>query len=207
MRNFTVGLVSGLAALVGFAGSANASATIDLVWASTGTNTASFLSSGATDTVSIILTAGPNDSIGAGVTIDYSALGALFTVTAFSSTAFTMPLPFNLGSTVDTGTMITNINAAGGLGPGQTLLSGASFTLGTITFQRTAVVGTGSFALSTILTGSDHVLDGTGTIIDGTTTFNGGFAVAPVPEPGTLSLLGMGLGGLYVVGRRSSQKR
>jgi hypothetical protein len=207
MRNITVGLVSGLVALVGFAGSANASATIDLVWTSSGTSTASFLSSGATDTVSIILTAGLNGSTGAGITVDYSALGALFTVTLFSSTAFTMPLPFNLGTTNDTGTMVTNINAGGGLGPGQTLLSGASFTLGTITFQRTAAPGTGSFALSTILTASDHVLDGSGSVIDGTTTFNGGFAVSPVPEPGTLSLLGMGLGGLYVVGRRSSQKR
>jgi hypothetical protein len=36
-------------------------------------------------------------------------------------------------------------------------------------------------------------------------SFTSGFAV--VPEPGTLSLLGMGLGGLYVVGRRSSRKR
>ena len=205
MRNFTVGLVSGLVALAGFAGSASASATIDLIWTSSGTGSANFLSSGATDTVSIVLTAGANDSIGAGVTVDYTALAGLFAVTGFSSTAFTMPLPFNLGITSDTGLMVTNINAAGGLGPGQTLLNGASFTLGTITFQRNAVPGSGSLALSVILTGSDHVLDGAGVIIDGTSTFNGGFAV--VPEPGTLFLLSTGLGGLYVVGRRSSRKR
>jgi hypothetical protein len=101
--------------------------------------------------------------------------------------------------------MITNINAAGGLGLGQTLLSGTSFVLGTVTFQRNATPGSGSIAVDVILTGTDHILDGGGIIIDGTTTFNSGFAV--VPEPGTLSLLGMGLGGLYVVGRRSSQKR
>jgi hypothetical protein len=205
MRNFTVGLVSGLVALMGFAGSASASATIDLVWTSSGTNTATFLSSGAADTVSIILTAGPGDSIGAGITLDYTALNTLFAVTTFSNTMFTMPLPFNLGSTLDTGSMVTNINAVGGLAAGQTLLSGNSFTLGTVTFQRNAAPGSGSLALSVILTGSDHVLNGAGVIIDGTSTFNGGFAV--VPEPGTLSLLGMGLGGLYVVGRRSSRKR
>ena len=205
MRNFTVGLVCGLVALAGFAGSASASATIDLIWSSSGTDTATFLSSGQSDTLSVILTAGGNDSIGGGITVDYTLLTALFSVTAFSSTAFTLPLPFNIGATVDTGTMITNINAAGGLGPGQTLLSGASFTLGTVTFQRNAVPGSGSLAVDVILTGTDHILDGFGVIIDGTSTFNGGFAV--VPEPGTLSLLGMGLSGLYVVGRRSSRKR
>jgi hypothetical protein len=36
-------------------------------------------------------------------------------------------------------------------------------------------------------------------------SFSCGFAV--VPEPGTFSLLSMGLGGLYVVGRRSRRKR
>jgi hypothetical protein len=204
MRNFTVGLVCCLVALAGFAGSASASATIDLIWSSSGTSTANFISSGQSDTLSIVLTAGVNDSHGGGITIDYTALAGYFTVTTFSSTAFTPPLPINLGSTLDTGTWVTNINAAG-VGAGQILLDGDSFILGTVTFQRNAVPGSGSLAVSAILTGTDHILDGIGGVIDGTTTFNGGFAV--VPEPGTLSLLGMGLGGLYVVGRRSNRKR
>jgi len=50
-------------------------------------------------------------------------------------------------------------------------------------------------------------LDGSGSVESGTSIFNSATINAPVPEPGTLSLLGMGLGGLYVVGRRSSRKR
>ena len=99
--------------------------------------------------------------------------------------------------------MILNINA-GALGP-PGLLNGASFILGTITFDLNGTPGTFDiFPYIDVPTGDD-ILDGGGGVISGTTTFNSAFAV--VPEPGTLSLLGMGLGGLYMVGRRSSRKR
>ena len=63
----------------------------------------------------------------------------------------------------------------------------------------------GSFQVTSGAFGpTDDIIAGDFSIITGTTTFNSGFAV--VPEPGTLSLLSMGLGGLYVVGRRSSRR-
>jgi hypothetical protein len=208
MRNFTIGFLCGLLALAGFASSATASATIDLIWTSSGNGSADLLSSGATDTLSVILTAGPNDSWGGGMTVDYTEVAPYMSVIGYTVTPFTMPLPFNLGVTADSGLMVTNINAAGGLGAGQTLFSGASFILGTVTFQRNAVPGAGALTIFSTLTGTDHILNGIdGTVIDGTTTFNNATAVTAIPEPGTISLLGMGLGGLYVVGRRSGRKR
>jgi hypothetical protein len=204
MRNFCVGLVGGLVALAGFAGSASASATIDLIWAATGTDTISGLQATSTDIVlNVVLTAGPGGSLGGSVSIDYSDLGLAGTVTTFASTALTAPLPFNLGPTTDSGSEINAINA-GALGP-PGLTSGNTFLLGTITFSLNGAPGT--FDIFPYIDGGfgDDILDGGGSVISGTTTFNHAFAV--VPEPGTLSLLSMGLGGLYMVGRRSRRKR
>ena len=203
-RNFTVALASGLVALAGFAGSASASATVDLIWAATGTNTISGVQATSTDIVlNVVLTAGAADSLGGSVSIDYSALGLAGSVVTFSSTAFTPPLPFNLGTASDTGSVILNINA-GALGP-PGLLDGDSFILGTITFSLNGTPGSFDIFAFIDIPSGDDILDGGGGVISGTTTFNSSFAV--VPEPGTLSLLGMGLGGLYMVGRRSSRKR
>jgi len=204
MRNFTIGLVSGLVALVGFAGSASASATIDLIWVANGTDTISGAQATSTNIVlNVVLTAGAGDSLGGSLSIDYSALGAAGSVVTFGSTTFTPPLPWEIATASDTGTVILNINAADLGGPG--LLSGASFILGTITFDLNGTPGTFDiFPYIDVPTGDD-ILDGAGDVISGTTAFNSASAV--VPEPGTLSLLGMGLGGLYVVGRRSSRKR
>jgi len=204
MRNFTATLASGLVALAGFAGSASASATIDLIWAATGTNTISGVQATSTVIVlNVVLTAGAAGSLGASVSIDYSDLGLAGSVVTYSSTAFTPPLPFNLGVASDTGTVILNINA-GALAP-LFLADGVSFILGTITFSLTGAPGSFELIPYIDIPTGDAVLDGGGFVISGATTFNSSFAV--VPEPGTLSLLGMGLGGLYMVGRRSSRKR
>jgi len=45
MQKFILGLVGGLIAIAGFAGSSSASATIDLIWANSGTATTSVLAS------------------------------------------------------------------------------------------------------------------------------------------------------------------
>ncbi len=201
MRAFIVGLISSLVALAGFAGSANASATIDLFWNATGTNTISGVSASSNIVLDVILTAGANGSAGGGVSVDYSALGADYTVVTFTNITGA-PLPISFGPPSDSGTQINSIQATD-LPPGpKGLLAGQSYLMGTITFH--SVTGAiGSFQVDSVLVGTDGISDGSYNSI--APTLNSAFAV--VPEPGTLSLLGMGLGGLYAVGRRSNRKR
>ena len=207
MRKLFVGSFCGLIALVGFAGTSGASATIDLLWAVSGTDTTSVLASDSNIVLEVWLTAGPNGSQGGGISVDYSLALAGLTVLGYASTPGGN-LPITLGVTSDTGSRVQNINS-GALPPflGAGLANGESHMLGTITFDSTGLGGV--FTLTADANGpTDGVLDLGGNNISGTTTFNGAtMNVAPVPEPGTLSLLGMGLGGLYAVGRRSRRKR
>ena len=200
MRAFLVGLVSGLVALAGFAGSASASATIDLIWQVSGTATTSNVVTSSNITLDVVLTPGANGSLGAAISVDYGALVGDFTIVAFSSTPSAL-LPMTIPPTTDSGTQINNMNAAGFV----PVPNGTPVVIGTITFHNNTG-NPGSFQIDVgafVIT--DAVLDGLGGNITATTTFNSGFAV--VPEPGTLFLLSMGLGGLYVVGRRSNRKR
>jgi hypothetical protein len=207
MRKFIVGLVGGLVALMSFAGSSSASATIDLIWATSGTATTSVLSSDTGIVLQVILTAGAGGSQGGGVSVDYSSL-CVGCITTFAATPSAGdPLPMLLIAASDTGSRIESINSSS-FPPyvGTGLAAGESHQLGTITFSS---IGAGAFALQADVLGpTDDILNLSSLVISGTSTFNvASINVAPVPEPGTLSLLGMGLGGLYVVGRRSSRKR
>jgi len=199
MRKFFAAAVASAVALVGFAGMAGASATIDLIWAGDGTNT-TLDSSGQTAVLNVILTPGPGNSDGAGISIDYSAaLGAL-TVTAFKSNQVS-PLNVGLGVTTndDVNGVIRNMNALC-LGI-NCLPAGQSFLLGTVTFARTGATASGEKAIIPFvdLTSTDGVLDGFGSDISATTTFNSAFV--NVPEPGAISLIVMGLGGMLLAGR------
>ncbi len=203
MRNFIVGLVSGLVALAGFAGSASASSTIDLIWAATGTSNISSAQITSTNIVlNVVLTAGPDGSRGGGLTVDYSAMLGDFAVVTASNT----PWAFEVSPVwVPINGLVTNVGwgSFSDIGVGNTQL------IGTITFTSLPAYAGGPLTITPFILkpGVDDLLDGGGFVESGTSIFNSATINAPVPEPGTLSLLGMGLGGLYVVGRRSSRKR
>ena len=204
MRKFFAVALGSAVALAGFAGAANASATIDLIWAN-GSDTIEGVNTSDTITLSVILTAGPDGSTGAGVSVDYSlALGKL-SVIAFSSTptAFGEALPLTVGDTTDTGSRIDNINSVAlipfGLGTGL-VAEGDSHMLGTVTFHKDTLVNE-TFEIRVDTNGpTDAVLNLAGDEIQNDSTFNSAFLIN-VPEPGALSMLILGLGGLSLVGR------
>ena len=216
MRTVLVGIVSGLIALVGLAGIANASATVELIWQTSGTDTTSGLTISDSITLDIVITAGALGSNGGSVSIDYSAVVGTLSVTGFSNTLDGFWGLSPGGVPTDPGDDIVHAINAGSLcgvagsclgdptlwgdppGPGVT-----TARIGTVTFHVDALPG-GTLA---ILVGLFDVTDGVGNAVGGNAnpSFSSGFAV--VPEPGTFSLLSLGLGGLYAVGRRSSRKR
>ena len=231
MRKFFAIAMGSVVALAGFAGMANASATVDLVWIDvTGTDTAgnaiclrpakrncpqfgSTISGVAvTDsiTLGVLITAGPNSVLGAAVDVFYGDAQPKLSVTAFQSLTTTRPLqylPGGLGEvdgSVDGWIQLINATAIPTLNPplGIGLPAGATAYLGTVTFHKDQLIN-GTFDIAVNVDGpfgASDVLDLSGANISGTTSFNGATLVN-VPEPGALSLLVMGLGGMLLAGR------
>jgi hypothetical protein len=199
MRNFTVGLVSGLVALVGFAGSASAGATIDLLWAATSTNTITGVSASSNMVLNVVLTAGANGSTGGGVSVDYSALVGDFTVVSAVNLP-AAPLTGSFGAPVITASQVQNIQAWAFPGPTPAgIAPGASFLMGTITFH--SITGApGSFQIDSFFFGTDGIGDGFFVDITGATTLNSAFVL--VPEPNGTLMVAVGAGVLALLYRR-----
>jgi hypothetical protein len=229
MRKFFAVAMGSVVALAGFAGTASASSTIDLIWITKKTPTGCMLPAnrncnelGATIgevgseiavsdnvTLLVMLTAGAAGSIGAAVSVDYGEVMASYSVTAFSSKLTKKPLQYltlSLGDTTDQPPFISSINAgaAPSVGSGIGLPAGVSAYLGTVSFVKDFEVN-GTFEISVGINGPDNTdkcLDGVGNTVD--CIYNSAFLVN-VPEPGALSLLVMGVGGMLLAGsgRRS----
>jgi hypothetical protein len=227
MRKFFAVALGSVVALAGFAGTANASATIDLIWIDNTTNSdcmfpaqrncprlgttigapGSEIITSDNVTLLVLMTTGPGGSIGAGVSVDYTPTIASYSVTGFKSLLSIQPkkyLTFFAGPTTDQSPFIDNIGAVAAptLNSGIGLPANTSTYLGTVTFHKDLVVN-GTFEITVGTNGpgnTDDVLDGLGSVITATTTFNSAFLVN-VPEPGALSLLVMGVGGMLLAGR------
>jgi hypothetical protein len=180
-RLISILIVSG-AVLAGFAATANASATIDLIWADTGTNEIGNVGPSSAITLQVILTAGPKGSLAGTVSVDYSAFLGKLVVLQYASTPGG-PLPLRLTYESDTGNRIEEINS-GALAPyvGTGLTeAGQSHQLGTVTFQMGVFVD-GIFEIKSDADFHwDAVLDINGNDITATTTFNSAFLIN-VPE-------------------------
>jgi len=200
MRTLLVGTLGSLVALFGFAATANAAQTVDLLWGGTSTSN-STLATSSSITLNVVLTnAGPLVSQGGGITVDYSDAVGKLTVIGFQNFVGG-PLALSLGSVTDTGSQVRNINA-GAFVPcvGSGLGVGASYLLGTVTFHKEAGP-VGTFAITSIFTATDGIIDVNG---DADTSTLNAASLTNVPEPGTVSLLALGLGGLAFAARRKN---
>ena len=207
MRKLFASTMGSMVALAGFAGMANASATVDLVWIDvSGTDTAgkaiclrpanrncpqlgSTISSVVvTDsiTLGVILTAGPGSILGAGVDIDYNDAQAGLSVSAFRNLMTTPYLTTTLAdANADTDGWVQLISAMAfpfanvGIG----LEAGATAYLGTVTFHNDLDIN-GTFEIAVGVDGPDglsDVLRLDGTVISDSTTFNSASLVNPTP--------------------------
>ena len=201
MRKFIAVALGSVVVLVGFAGAASASATVDLIWRESGTDTVESVAIGSSITADVVLTAGANGISSAGLSIDYSdALAAGTTeLISFFCTADGAFFQFCLSNGVDSGSQINTMSIAT-FGAG--LTAGNSVSMGNVTFQKIANPdGTFVFPVG-VLVGTDGIFDGQspGVDISALSTYNPAFLVN-VPEPGAISMLAMGLGGMLLAGR------
>jgi hypothetical protein len=205
MRTILVGVVSSLVALVGFASTANASATLDLIWAGNSSTSQTIATSDST-TLNLILT---NDAtnIGGSVSVDYSGILGKYALVSFVNNpngAALGYLPITLAEPVDNGSVIVGFTAAA-LPPyvGTGLPGGQSYLLGTMVFHK---VGAGSGGTINVVLGiNDSVSLGTGAgTLPASQVQLGSATLNNVPEPGTVSLLALGLAGLALAGHRKN---
>ncbi len=212
MRKFFAVAMGSVVALVGFAGTANASATVDLIWIDvTNVDTAgnpiclepanrdcpelgvtlTYISVTDTITLGLIITAGPGGVVGAGVSVDYSNMLPTFSVNGFQRLTTFPWFVSSFGVISDIPPFINNFSShsafpfAGGHGLG--LPAGQSAYLGTVSFHKDQLqYGTFEIEVGTFgPRGTDGIGDLAGQNISSTTTFNKAFVIdsAPTPTP------------------------
>jgi hypothetical protein len=195
MRNFWVGLAGGFIALVGFAGTASALVTITMLWDATGTSDIVDPTGSIVLNVYVNTGTGPGSTLGGTMTVDWSGAPEL----AFNSYSSGGDFGFGLPA-LEVGSTLTGFGAVSLIGPAP---DNTAMLLGTITFDVTPG-GAGIINVVALYTGIEAIQDlteGSG-VMDPSGFAGSGLTITRTPEPGTLSLLVMGLSGLYVVGRR-----
>jgi hypothetical protein len=173
---FAAATVISVVALLGFAGTAGASATIDLIWADTETNEIGSVAVSDSIQLNVILTAGPNGALGADVGVNYFGVLGKLVVIGYASTP-SDALPVTLGEPFDTGDRIEQIVAAAApfVGAGIGLAVGQSHQLGTVTFHAVAPIH-GVLEIQSDANGpTAGVLDLGANAITDTTTFNSAY--------------------------------
>ena len=224
-KMFSVALTAALACLVGFAQNANAGATIDLVWrcpnvgigVGCGTSTLLFepsLAVSNTVTLDVFLLADETMSI-ASISLEFDGDGVneLNALSVFGWGGFKIQAGAAFGPLGSLGI----ITESGNGGPTGRISSfsaaitnptvpapAGTYHIGTAVFHLTANTATDGIDItSLIVVGPDFIGNGSGFDIKNSTLF--GTATANhVPEPSTAALLGFGLVGLVLAGRRRS---
>jgi hypothetical protein len=197
MRKFFAVAVGSMVALVGFAGAANAGATVELLWLSTGTDTIESVAIGSEITLEVVITGGPEGVTTAGVSVDFADPLTAGSIEFVRTTCIAnSPFQFCPGDPAVTESQVNSITVSGFSGA---LLDGETVQMGTVTFLKIANPdGTFTFPVG-VLVGTDGIFDANLQAITDN-TFVPAFLVN-VPEPGAISMLVMGLGGVLLAGR------